>query len=67
MPRKAKEEKKDLEVKTASKVAPKVTKNTEKKASTKVSSTTTKRLQQKRLPQKRLVQNQLKILILSKK
>ena len=42
MPRKAKEEKKDLEVKTASKVAPKATKNTEKKASTKVSSTTTK-------------------------
>ena len=47
MPRKAKEEKNNIEVKTASKVAPKTTK-TEKKTSTKVSATTTNKVTAKK-------------------
>ena len=61
MPRKAKEEKSEIEVKQVSKVAPKTTK-TEKKTSTKVSATTTNKV-----TAKKLLQNQQKILILSKK
>ena len=47
MPRKAKEEKSEIEVKQVSKVAPKTTK-TEKKTSTKVSATTTNKVTAKK-------------------